>query len=515
MARHLQRLLDPIALARRCGDRALLASSYDRRGGNHDWSNFIRIEGSEAVLMDAEGPGCITRIWTADPQHGTVRIYLDGAREPAIAMPLRLLFDRLPLSFGIGGECAENYTRSRAERLPMGHTSYCPIPFARHCKVTIEPEDDYLYYQINWRRFGPDVRVTPWTEVGAVEDAEAAQMMLLDHADAASCNRPSVWAEPDLSPGGDAVVFRSDRHGIIREIIVELPDFTDDATRAHVLDNVWLSAHFDDDEGRDPSVRAPLGPMFLDFGQPSKPRTLMVGTDPTGLLRCRFAMPFRERATLRLVNRCAVPLGPIRVCVQHDAVMPDADHFRFRATYHEETPFGPDHRDYNGIACRLLNLDGRDNYEMLNVWGAGHFVGCGFHIDLRDAPTDRAAGEGDEMFFVDDDPELTHYGTGTEDYVNDAWGLRGYDGPLSGDAIEGEWGVDPQLYGYRLHLTDCVPFVRRGRFTLEHGTGNNCSGRYRSVAYWYMDPATARTRAEERRWEEIRTGLRKPTSPIT
>src|SRR5262249_22874497 len=158
------------------------------------------------------------------------------------------------------------------------------------------------------------------------------------------------------------------------------------------------------------------------------------------------------------------------------------------------------------VACRLLNLDGRDNYELLNVRGAGHFVGCGFHIDLREAPTDRAAGEGDEMFFVDDDPRLTLYGTGTEDYINDAWGVRGYEGPLSGDAIAGTWGTDPQLFGYRLHVPDPVPFVRKGRFTLEHGTGNSCSGLYRSVAYWYMAPAANRTRIEEARWEAIRNG---------
>lgn len=119
------------------------------------------------------------------------------------------------------------------------------------------------------------------------------------------------------------------------------------------------------------------------------------------------------------------------------------------------------------------------------------------------------------MFFIDDDPSLTLYGTGAEDYVNDAWGIRGYSGPLSGDDLEGEWGRDPRFFGYRLHLSDSAPFYRKGRFTLEHGTGNNCSGRYRSVAYWYMDPASMRTRIEERRWEEIRNGVRPPTSPIT
>ncbi len=510
----LTRLLDPMALARRCRDRALLASSYDRRGGNHDWSNFVRVEGSEAVLMDAEGPGCITRIWTADPQQGVVRFYLDGSPEPSIAMPLPELFGRLPLSFGIGGESAENYARSRAERLPMGCTSYCPIPFARRCRVTIEPEDDYLYYQINWRRLSPDAHVPTWLPDTADQGVAAAAQVFAEAGSARAEADADELRPFDLTADRTATVFEARTPGAIREIAVALPSFPDADVRAHVLDNVWLVAHFDD-EARDPSIRVPLGAMFLDFGQTSKPRTLMVGTGPDGVLYCRFAMPFRQCATVRLMNRCAVPFGPIRVGVRHVAIEPEDDLFRFRATWHDETPFGPDHRDYNGIACRLLNLDGRDNYEMLNVWGAGHFVGCGFHVDLRDAPTDRAAGEGDEMFFVDDDPELTHYGTGTEDYVNDAWGIRGYDGPVSGDAVAGEWGTDPQIYGYRLHLSDCVPFVRRGRFTLEHGTGNNCSGRYRSVAYWYMDPATVRTRAEERRWEEIRTGLRKPTSPIT
>jgi hypothetical protein len=48
--------------------RSKMASSYDRRGGNHDWSNYIRREREAAVMMESDGPGCITRIWTADPQ---------------------------------------------------------------------------------------------------------------------------------------------------------------------------------------------------------------------------------------------------------------------------------------------------------------------------------------------------------------------------------------------------------------------------------------------------------------
>ncbi len=507
----IEHLYDPLSLARKKVARAMMASSYDRRGGNHDWSNFVRREGTAAVLMEAEGPGCITRIWTADPQKGTLRIFIDGREAPAIETPFARLFDLLPLSFGIGGESAANYERSKAEHVAMGHTSYCPIPFARSCKVTIDPEDDYLYYQVNYHLYPPDTPVrsfAPATSLDTPEIREAQRIWanrergepLVDW----SAAREGTYS---IAPGGEAVLLQAEGAGIVRGIRISLPPNSAPRAIEHVRDNLWLVAHFDDDERRDPCVNAPIGPLCLDYGQERKPNSLLVGTDAEGAYYCCFPMPFAEKATIRLVNRTILPLEGVRVQVLLEplAELP-ADLFRFRATWHVETPFGPDHRDYNGVACRLLNLDGRDNVEFLNVWGAGHFVGCGFHVDLRNAPTDRAAGEGDEMFLVDDDPRLSLYGTGAEDYMNDAWGIRGYSGPLSGSGMLGEWGVDPQLFGYRLHLPDYVPFTRRGRFTIEHGTGNNCSGLYRSVAYWYMDPATNRTKTEEARWEAIRAG---------
>lgn len=502
-------LAQPLMLATEKFAQSLMASSYDRRGGNHDWSNYVRTEGNAAVLMESEGPGCITRIWTADPQQGVLRIFLDGQAEPVIQTPFRDLFRLLPLSFGIGGEGPENYERSRIERVPMGHTSYCPIPFQRSCKITIEPEDDYLYYHVNYHLYPPGTPVTsfdPATSLNTPEIARAAsvwaawtrQEPLLSWTDAET----QVFA---VAPDEAVDLLTEEGAGVIQGLRIALPEAADARTKAYIRDNLWLTAHFDDDEPRDPSVRAPIGPLCLDFGQSPAPRALFVGTDSEGAYYLFFPMPYARSVRLHLVNRSILPLEGIRVSLLRTRMeaLP-SDLRRFRATWHIETPFGPDHRDYGGVACRLLNLDGRDNYEFLNVRGAGHFVGCGFHADLRDAPTDRAAGEGDEMFFIDEDPRLTLNGTGAEDYINDAWGLRGYVGPLSGDAISGTWGVDPQFFGYRLHVPDWIPFVRKGRFTLEHGTGNNCSGLYRSVAYWYMAPAANRTKTEEARWEAIR-----------
>ncbi len=497
----------PVLLARRQNYRAVMASSYDRRGGNHDWSNYLRLEGRQAVLMEAEGPGCITRIWTADPQKGTVRIILDG--KCVVEKPFADLLADLPLTYGIGGESPANYARSKADHVPMGFTSYCPIPFRSHCKVTIEPEDDYLYYQIGAKLLAPETAPDEFNLASA--DILQVEKVLRDWSE----GKPLVDMSQTpirpatVEPDSEQTIFESEGPGAVLALRISLPAGPSDRERRHIRENLWLVGHFDDDEPRDASIRAPIGAMFLDYGQTPRPRSLFVGSDREGDYYCFFAMPFAHRAHLKLVNHGLLPADFVVRVLAEEWEAPKHDLLRFRATWHTETPFGPDHRDYEGLACRLLNLGGQENIELLYVHGAGHFVGCGFSYDLANSPTDRAAGEGDEMFFIDDDPRLTHYGTGLEDYTNDAWGMSGFSSPFAGDAKGDGGNSDAHLFGYRLHVADPIPFVRKGRFTFEHGTGNNCSGDFRSVAYWYMDPSHSRTRIEERRWEAIRTGQRK------
>lgn len=70
------------------------ASRYDAATGKYlDWDangdggGIIRQEGNQSVLAEMTGPGCIWRIWSATPGAGHVRIYLDGAAEPAVDLP--------------------------------------------------------------------------------------------------------------------------------------------------------------------------------------------------------------------------------------------------------------------------------------------------------------------------------------------------------------------------------------------------------------------------------------------
>ena len=56
------------ALATPRARRALQFSSYDRNGGNEDTGNWLRVEDDGTrVLAEVDGPGRITRIWSANP----------------------------------------------------------------------------------------------------------------------------------------------------------------------------------------------------------------------------------------------------------------------------------------------------------------------------------------------------------------------------------------------------------------------------------------------------------------
>jgi len=89
------------------GERTGCQSSRDRRShydatsgtyqawdANDDGSGFIRRDGERIVVFDEDGPGVIWRVWSALPGAGWIRIWLDGADEPAVALPFRDFFER-------------------------------------------------------------------------------------------------------------------------------------------------------------------------------------------------------------------------------------------------------------------------------------------------------------------------------------------------------------------------------------------------------------------------------------
>ena len=102
------------------------------------------------------------------------------------------------------------------------------------------------------------------------------------------------------------------------------------------------------------------------------------------------------------------------------------------------------------------------------------------------------------MFYIDGakNPQLT--GTGTEDYFNEAWGLRNSFSNWYGTPVaEGE-RIGARLTGYRWHVPDPIPFTKSLWAGIEHaGWTHNADGSLRSgfeerpdyfssAAFWYQ-----------------------------
>lgn len=111
--------------------RAGMFSSSDPDGKGRDHGHYLRRDGVEHVLAEVEGPGAITRIWSANPQ-GRLRVYVEGALEPVVDCRFEDLFHGLyaPFRPPISGVSSG------------GSYSYWPIGFESSCRVTVhEPPE--------------------------------------------------------------------------------------------------------------------------------------------------------------------------------------------------------------------------------------------------------------------------------------------------------------------------------------------------------------------------------------
>jgi hypothetical protein len=108
--------------------------------------------GETVTLADIQGPGVIRHIWiTTDPKayRGCVlRMYWDGEKTPSVETALGDFF------------CCPHALRTQVTSLPVtvnpsgGFNSYWPMPFRKHCQITITNErwEDLggFFYQIDY-----------------------------------------------------------------------------------------------------------------------------------------------------------------------------------------------------------------------------------------------------------------------------------------------------------------------------------------------------------------------------
>ncbi len=464
---------------------SLQASSYNRDSVHRDkpgWFadsdglGFIRrerIQGKrEWVVMEHEGPGCITRIWTPffyygfDNREGPdIRIYLDGAKEPALAEN----FIALLTGKGSVKPPFAAYT-ARAGDL------YLPIPFAKSCKITMTAKP--FYNIINYRAYP------------AGTDVETFRMeQLASHADKLSTTGKRLYAPPasntaplakqaNIAPNDVLSLPLPTGSGAVQEITIRLTPPAEGDTA--YLRSTVLAITCDGSE----TVWCPVGDFFCSADAIHPMETWERSVTEDGTMTCRWVMPYSRSATVSLRN-----LGSQSVQASLSVTTSpwdwDGRSMHFHATWRPDdvvpgTPF----------------LD----WNFVDIRGTGVFVGDAWCV-LN--PNSSWWGEGDEKIYVDgawDTGFPTHFGTGTEDYYGWAGGRvptrkDEFDGPFLANVRVG--GLDGKTLGFnictRTRSLDAIPFQQRLRFDMEASFGTNIRNPwnllgYSAVTFWYALP---------------------------
>lgn len=278
----------------------------------------------------------------------------------------------------------------------------------------------------------------------------------------------------------------------------------------YALRNAILRIYWDGEQEVKPSVEVPLGDFFgMGHAEHKNFVSLPLQMSPRNGkgFNCWWPMPFSSgfKMTLENDNPDSFTLYYyIDYEIYEDGFENEQDYGRFHAQWHRENP--PNVKTLSVTSGRKytrkkpkrfmfygLNTEPlKYNYRILAAKGKGHYVGC--HLDIDNITFMpwffNWPGEGDDMIFIDDDVDKknpTLYGTGTEDYVNQAYSQREkYSAPYHGTIKPGGLNWWGKITYYRYHIEDPIYFNKKIIVTIEHGHDNHRSDDWSSTAYWYQ-----------------------------
>jgi|GEM_PF-1465496 len=466
------------------GERTGMISSRTPRG------KAVRDEGGAAdsleaagggwlVLAELEGPGAITRIWTARPA-GYLRLVFDEKTT--------LEFEFIDLFSGVVPPFARPlcYVTSSG-----GHNCYFPMGFATRCWILArEFSSDY---QINYVRFAAGTSVQTFNPVldeeakQALSEIEEVFRAGLSDRQLFGQWRPYAVTEfQELRAAEKLVTETFPGGGVIRALHVSFADLRPEM-QPYVLHQTVLRIFFDGEQ--QPSVEVPLVDFFGSGFRLNRYNSLFCGTDlwtdmPGEATRedlnrvghesrfcyCYFPMPFQETARLEIEAAPTLPRGNrlrMMLYARVDPQPPPAEALRFHAKFRREDP------------CR----EGR--FALLEASGAGRLVGLTLNVDC---PRKAWWGAGGEIIWINGAPSPEYLGTGSGDFLGATQTLAVEALPLHGVTVTGPYG---KTSGYRWFVPDCVNFEKSIRAVLENRQEADARDTYYGcVVYWYAAAAS-------------------------
>jgi hypothetical protein len=216
---------------------------------------------------------------------------------------------------------------------------------------------------------------------------------------------------------------------------------------------MWLEVFYDG--ATESSISVPCLDLFgLPFGRPLPYASVMTTAQEGRGFNCYLPMPFRRGMRMEIENGSDRALDVYyQLDLTRQEVAPDAGYLH--AAFRRDNP----------------TEMGRDFVIAEGLEGPGRFAGC--VVGLRVLDEGLWYGEGEVKMFIDGDVggDLpTVCGTGLEDYVGTAWGMRAHAAPYAGSPLEvrvpGQ--VQPAFVGfYRWHVPDPVVFRDDLRVTIQ------------------------------------------------
>lgn len=297
-----------------------------------------------------------------------------------------------------------------------------------------------------------------------------------------------------IDPGESRVIADIKGPGLITHIWM---------TTGHHYRDVLIKITWDDAEK--PSVLCPMGDFFgLGHSIVNSYQSLFFTASTRNnnkfeggcALNCYLPMPFKKHAVIELVNESDEVHRQyfyVDYELYDDSNDLDANAGYLHAEFHRQNPFdGWGHEiRVNRPEANIINKEEfawKNNYVILETTGRGHYLGCNYSVSNFQGSW---WGEGDDMIWVDGykwPPDL--HGTGSEDYLNQAWGMQDNAFLRNGSSIH-EDNTNGYQTSYVFHLENPVRFNKEIKVTIEFGHGNHLRNEVSSVAYWYAESPTA------------------------
>jgi hypothetical protein len=464
----IRALTNTAALARLDAPRAELHSSWDRTGGNDDFSHFPEDASAPEgwnLLADLEGPGYVSRFWSTGipPEQVKLRFCFDGEKKPRLETTL---LDYCAANAQVPYPVASGYTN-------LCHHNFAPVPYAKRLRIyTDAPREPggKFYYQVNAAKLPAGARIASFAGRYSPEEEAALREVAAAWTETGRVPVGAPGAEPDgavavhLGNLESRTVLEKAGMGVVRELRVAFPDgFLDgpdapDVLRGLVLSFTWDGASF-------PSAKAPLGDLCGVQGRLVRYRSVCWEIAGDSFF-VRFPMPFRNGMKLEIRNQSGTPLD-FRVSAQIDPLGAwDPALGYFHATWQRSGP-QPGTR-----------------HPVASAKGRGRLAACVLGAYAADPRMGYWILESDESIRRDRETAPGWQGTGLEDYFNCGWYYpfaAAY--PLFGVTFK----IPFKTSQYRIHLPDAVTFGESLDMWFERGPGNSTPGWMESMAVYYLD----------------------------